>query len=266
MLFIVTVTASSALADSRAQYIANAGVMVMRDDVKVLFDPLFDEDFGVYDRAADEVQRQLVAGEPPFDGVDAVFISHSHDDHFDPSLLLEFLAANEGARLYGPAAVLAAVRRVDASRTEALRDRISVVSPERASGPVVLRFGVIEVAAIDIPHEGWPDYHADVENIVFSVTLDAKTTVAHLGDADPRVEHFAGSDEYWRTRHHHMAFPPYWFFLREEGRKILDETVSADHAVGMHVPTEVADEPAERQPEFEGFDLFTRPGEERRIP
>ena len=48
----------------------------------------------------------------------------------------------------------------------------------------IIEFGPLLVEAVRIPHSGWPDHRADVENIVFRVTLDKETTVMHFGDAD----------------------------------------------------------------------------------
>ena len=265
MLLVATATSSTARADSEAQYIANAGVMVISGEIKIVFDPLFREDYGQYELAPDVMQRQLVEGLPPFDGIDAVFVSHSHDDHFDPELMLEFLGRNEDVRFFGPGQALSALRAADAAATEAMAERLNAVSPKYGAAPVELKIAGLHVVAINIPHAGWPDHMIDVENLAFSVTLDADTRIVHLGDADTGEEHYEISAEYWRSHQHHLALPPYWFFIREQGRKALEESIAADHAIGVHVPARMPDEPQSRPPEFEGHDLFTRPGEKRRI-
>ena len=76
---------------SRAHYLGNEAVMVERGDTKIVFDPLFREDYGQYQRVPAEIEAALMAGTAPFDGIDAVFISHYHDDHFDPALMLDYL-------------------------------------------------------------------------------------------------------------------------------------------------------------------------------
>ena len=106
----------------------------------------------------------------------------------------------------------------------------------------------------------------DIENIAFRVTLDDATTVLHLGDADPRMEHFSGNAEHWNARHTHLALPPFWFFLSPEGRAVVSEHLQPGLVIGVHVPTRMPDDPAKRPSEFAGFDLFTEPGETRSIP
>ena len=256
---------SPASAESRAHYIANAGVMVVSSDVKVVFDPLFREGFGRYDLPPADMQQRLLAGEPPFDGIDAIFISHSHDDHVDPGLILEFLQRNAQAQLFAPESAIQAMREVDAPSTEALGEQVNVVSTDYDTAPVELQIDGLRITAINVPHAGWPERHKHVENIAFSVTLDAETTVVHLGDADTRVEHFSRNGEFWRSQEHDLALPPFWFFLSEKGNAALSEWVDADHAVGVHVPSDMPDDPQDRPSQYEGFDLFTDPGEIRQI-
>jgi hypothetical protein len=59
--------------------------------------------------------------------------------------------------------------------------------------------------------------------------------------------------------------PPYWFFLSDEGRQVLEDRIEVDHAVGMHVPTEIPGDRRDRSPKLQDVDLFTQPGETRAI-
>jgi L-ascorbate metabolism protein UlaG (beta-lactamase superfamily) len=102
-----------------------------------------------------------------------------------------------------------------------------------------------------------------VENIAFRVTLDATTTVVHLGDADTSDAHFARDEAYWRRRRTHVAFPPYWFFTNDNGRQVLERRIAAARAIGVHVPTNVPSRAVQRAPELRGHELFTVPGEVR---
>ena len=94
-----------------------------------------------------------------------------------------------------------------------------------------LEQGSLVIEAVRIPHSGWPDRQQQVENIAFRVTLDAETTVVHLGDADASDAHFAHDGAYWRRRRTDVAFPPYWFFLSDErtsGARAADRTDALD--------------------------------------
>ncbi len=263
---VVTLLVSTgAWAEPQAQYIANAGVMIVSGETKIVFDPLFREDFDQYDLAPTDMQQRLIDGDPPFDGIDAVFVSHNHDDHFDPYLMLAFLQNNPSTLFFGPDQAVMALRGSRTKLAEAFSDRIYTVHPNYDRPPVELEIGELKVNAISVPHTGWPEYLSDVHNVVFSVLLDESISVVHLGDADTNRFHFKRHDEFWRTKHHNLALPPYWFFLDEDGRRSLSEHIAADHSIGVHVPTEMPDDASERPSEFSGFDLFTKPGEVRNI-
>jgi L-ascorbate metabolism protein UlaG (beta-lactamase superfamily) len=257
---------ASAHETARAHYLANEGVMVAHGETKVLFDPLFNESFGEYRLVPDEMRRALFAGEPPWDGVDAVFISHYHDDHFSPADLVELLRVRGDVHLYAPAQAVTALRAVDGAEEESIARRIHAVALAYRDEPQRIAMPGLVIEAVRIPHAGWPDTAADVENIAWRVTLDESATVLHLGDADTNDAHFAAHEDYWRQRRPHIAFPPYWYFLSREGLTVLGERLRPLHAVGIHVPVTVPEDPAERDESLREVDLFTRPGETRDVP
>ncbi len=251
--------------DAHAHYIANMGAMIERGETRVLFDPLFKNDFDTYDPVPAEVEAALLAGTAPWDGIDAVFVSHYHGDHFDPATLLELLRAQSTVEFFAPEQAAAAIRELLDEDEDPVLERLHGLALTNGETAVDIELGSLLIEAIRVPHGGWPNRHAHVENLVFRVTLDNETTVMHLGDADSSDEHYAATSEYWQERHTHFAMPPYWFFLSDEGRRIVDERIAADHAVGMHVPTEVPDNPDDRPEELRDVDLFTKPSETRRI-
>jgi L-ascorbate metabolism protein UlaG (beta-lactamase superfamily) len=248
-----------------AQYLANAGVLVTRGTTKVVFDPLFRNDFGTYERVPASLERALFAGESPFDGLDAVFVSHYHEDHFSAADVLRLLEARREVRLYAPAQAVAGMRELAPGRLDAVIDRVQAIALQHGDAPVTIERSPLVVDAVRIPHTGWPGRQQHVENLAFRVTLGADTTVVHLGDADPSDAHFARDGAYWARRRTTVAFPPYWFFLSETGREVLAHRIAPVHAIGVHVPADVPGPPADRAPELRGHELFTEPGERRTI-
>ena len=250
----------------RAIYIANMGAMIERGETKIVFDPLFNNDYGIYEPVPTETRAALLAGTEPWNGIDAIFISHHHGDHFDPGTVLELLRTRQTMELFGPEQAAAAIRERVAAAGDPVLKRIHGLSLENGMASTDITVGPLLIEAVRIRHAGWPNRHADVENIVFRVTLDNETTVMHFGDADPADAHFAKSPEHWNERQSHFAMPPYWFFLSDEGRQILQDRIGADKVVGMHVPTNVPDDRASRREKLQDVDLFTKPGETRTLP
>jgi len=256
----------SAFADAEdaidMKYLANAGVLISHGETKIVFDPLFDEDFGVYERVPMDIEDALFAGTPPFDGLDAVFVSHHHGDHFSPERMVQLLKAHPDLQLFGPRQAIESMP-IDVNDM-AMQARLHPVTLD-FGGEFTLEFDDIEVNAVRIPHAGWPTRHADIENISFRVSLDELATVLHMGDAHTDPIFFDKQAEYWAERQLHLALPPYWYFLSNDGKTILDNHIHADEVFGVHVPKDVPDSPAQYPEELRGWTLLSVPGEEKRI-
>ena len=248
-----------------ARYLANEGVMIEHGDTRVLFDPLFNEDFGEYRLLPEDLRAALMAGDPPWDGVDAVFISHYHDDHFSPADVVDYMRAQPGMRLFAPEQAAAALRAA-AGEDPVLLEQVTAVRLEYGEQPRRFEMPGLVIDAVRIPHSGWPSQLADVENLAWRITLDGGPTVLHLGDADTKVAHFTKDAPFWQQRTLHLALPPYWYFLSVHGLGVLREQLRPAHAVGIHVPVTVPEAPDERDEALRHVDLFTEPGETRQIP
>lgn len=249
-----------------AHYLANEGLMVVNGETKVVFDPLFRNSYGQYQLLPEAMEEALFAGAPPFDGIDAVFISHHHGDHFSPADILRLLRVRPGIHLYAPAQAVTGLRSVAGEQDEEIFNRVTAVELAYKDAPITLEMDGLIIEAVRIPHSGWPNGRRDVENISWRVTLNEKTTVLHMGDADTNDVHFERDAAYWDKRHTHMAFPPYWFFSSATGRTILKNRIKPGHSVGVHVPVSIPKARSLRSPELRDHDLFTDPGELRDIP
>jgi len=263
LLFGVT-TGAFGQDESRIQYLANEGVMVSHADTSILFDPLFNQSFGQYQLVPAPMREAIMTGAPPYDGMDAVFVSHFHDDHFSALDMLQLLKAQTSVRLYAPTQVVVAMRETASGSDEQVFERVTGLDLEHGDSPVSIRTENLIIDAVIIPHSGWPTSRTDVQNIVFRVTLDDSSTVMHMGDADARIVHFTADEAYWEEKQVDVALPPYWFFGSSDGREILENRINIQHSIGIHVPARFAN--TENLPAgLARYDIFTRPGEGRRF-
>ncbi len=265
LFFIAVCAFATAQENSTVQYLANEGVMVAHGETKILFDPIHNYPNDTYQKVPPAMQEAIYAGQPPYDGVDAVFVSHYHADHFSAPGLARLLRERPDIHLYAPAQAVAELRQQGSAKDEPIFERVTIFDLEYGDTPVFVRKGGLLIEAVHVPHSGWPTARTDVQNIAFRVTLEETSTVVHLGDADARLVHFEKDRAFWDEREVDLALPPYWFLLSDNGREILEDRLYSRHSIGIHVPATYATDRSSIPEELIGEDLFMRPGEGRRF-
>ncbi len=250
--------------DGQATYLANEAVMVEKGDVKILFDPLFNQSYGTYLLVPEDLRKTMMKGEAPFDNIDIVFISHAHGDHFSAQPMLEFLRNHSQTKLVASTQAVEALRKVTTKEDTHIFERITTLTLGPDDPPLRFILDGVEIDAVRIPHAGGPG-RASVQNYVLRVALDSDTRVMHMGDSDPAMRFFAPLDAHWQEKRTRLAMPPYWFFLSDEGRKIMDEHLNAEHYTGVHVPANAEAVRRQYPDALKDADLFTRPSETRAL-
>lgn len=242
-----------------AKYLGNEAVLISSGGMKILFDAFYTNSYGQYALVPDTLQKALIAGEAPFDNIDAVFVSHIHGDHFSVEPTLDYLRAQTSVKLFAAKQVVDVL--IAAGAEEQVIERLVPFAIEAGDPAQTAELGSISIDVVRIPHAGG-ERRADIENLAFRVALDEQVTVLHMGDADPNDQHFAPHQAHWDAKALDVAFPPYWFFASPAGRSIVDDRLKPAEAIGVHVPIAAADNAAEWKSRA-GADLFTTPGETR---
>ena len=240
-----------------AQYLGNEAVLVESGDRKLLFDPFFHNDYGQYQKVPESIRDDIFAANAPFDKIAMVLISHAHEDHFSVTDVLRYMLQHSNVVLVAPKQAIEQLLVL--KQAESIKSRMVSIALAFGDSAWKKTLSDIQVEAVRIPHAGWPG-RADVENLVYRVTLNEQATVMHLGDADPQVEHYLPYRAHWDQRDTQLGFPPYWFFRSAEGREILKTYLHVKHSVGVHVPIKIPKRLSES-----GHDYFSKPGEKRKF-
>jgi len=248
---------------AEARYLANEAVLVAHGDIKVLFDAFYVDSFGSLALVSEKTSAAIMAGTPPFDGVDAVFVSHAHGDHFTAAPTLAYLRAHPSVRLVAPGQVIEALTAAADSPTDPLLQRLVRVAPAPGDPPQTVTIAGLTIDAIAVPHAGGARF-ADVRNVVFRVSLGDWPTVMHLGDAAPELSSFKAQKDFLDAKHTNMALPPHWFVRNPTGKMILKDWIKADQVIAIHIPAAAAGDGEAWRAEL-GADAFTDPGEVRAI-
>lgn len=241
-----------------ARYLGNAGILISEHNSKLLFDPFFHKDFSIYQLVPEETRQAIFQGVTPYNDVNFVFISHAHDDHFSASDLLKYVNLHQKVQIIAPQQAIDKLTRLSDFKQTAkhVLPRLHAVTLSYGDMAWSKTINNVQVSAVRIPHAGWPN-RAEVENIVFRVTLANGTTVMHMGDADPNDDHYLPHKSHWQKQVTDTAFPPYWFFYSAEGRDILTDIINAKQHIGVHVPVEIPKRLIESKKLF-----FSTPGQE----
>jgi len=245
------------------RYLGNAGVLVQLGATKVLFDPLYRVSDERYQSVPEPLENAVLVGEPPYDGVAAIFVSHVHHNHFSPGLVLDYLMIHPEVRLFAPEQAIRTLRRFAGEGDEQSLERITAIDLPAAAPPAHYTLGPLAVTAVRIPHAEGPKPDPDLQNLAYEVTAEGVGTVIHLGDAAPRAELFERFAGQIQTGSEPVVLAPYWFFLKPEGRSILERQLHAAEVLGIHVPVEIAGQRSRRPMALRAVDLFTQPGEKR---
>lgn len=248
---------------ARATYLGNEGVMVARGETKILFDAFYELNYDEYVTVPDDIVSAMMAGEAPFDGIDAIFVSHVHGDHFTAQPAIAYLRAQPHVRLYGSRQIYEAIIDSGIAPDDSVMERVTALDLAPTDPPETIHFGGLSIDVVAVPHAGG-ERTAGVQNYAWRVTLDDRTTVIHLGDAGAVPANFARHENHFAARKSQAAFPPYWFFGNDDGEAILAEYIMADQAIGVHVPARAVGHGDEWRAQA-GGDLFTDPGETRDI-
>jgi L-ascorbate metabolism protein UlaG (beta-lactamase superfamily) len=236
-------------------YLGNEGLLIRDGRSKILFDPFFHNDYGQYQLVPADMFKGIMQGLAPYNEVNLVIISHAHEDHFSAQDMLSYLQAHPKVRMVAPKQAVDQLGQLEHS--DSVMPRVSAIALVYKQQPLSLQLGELNIEAVRIPHAGWPG-RAEVENLVYRISLADGSTVIHMGDADPEDDHFRPYKEYWQSKVTDIAFPPYWFFFSAEGNDIIQTRINALSAVGVHVPVNVP-----KQLIRSGKDYFSRPGETR---
>jgi L-ascorbate metabolism protein UlaG (beta-lactamase superfamily) len=207
------------------RYVANAGVMLTIDGTTVLIDAPIREGIPPYATASADEQRRLERATAPYDVVDAILVTHWHEDHFSADAILEHLRHNRRAVLISSREVVDRVR----ARASDLADRFVGLTPQQGDSAVV-SVGALKVHVLRARHNPtrrWPEEHV-------AFLVEGSQTALHTGDAELTPENFAVLRRLPKVN---IALLPYWHLLNE---KTLASTVvpliRADRVLGMHLP------------------------------
>lgn len=213
--------------DTTVRYVANAGMLVAVEGRQFLIDAPIREGIAPFPTSAADERRRLETAQPPYDRVDAILITHWHEDHFSAEAIAAHLTANPRATVISSPEVIDRVRRV-APILPASRLRALLPAPGQSA---LTRLGDVPVRVLRIRHN--PTRRLPAQHVGF--LIGDRSTVLHVGDADPAADNFALLTTLPRVD---VALLPYWYVLTDNSRRFVTTSIAPRRIVAMHMPVE----------------------------
>lgn len=239
LVLVVLITGSCAESPVEVIAIANEGFCIRFAGRTILVDALFratapyPEFFS--QGPSEDLIRQMVAGEEPFNHVDLALVTHSDGDHFHAGTAFEFLENHPETVLIGTDDVLKALSAMDGF--DVIADRVVVLARTHASCER-LEHRDVQVDACRVWHSGG----REVANNIYIVDMDGFRFL-HEGDADRSPATFARLE--LPEQGLDLAFLHDWFVLNA-GHPVVSEILEPRTVVLMHHRWERADETRRR--------------------
>lgn len=198
-------------------YVDGDCFLIAADGHKILIDP-----YSSF--VPREITTAIEQALPPFDDVDLVLATHSHRDHFDPTMVGTHLQYNQEA-------VFASTQRaVDQLQSEFPvffgSERVRAFDPGRGER-VRATLNGIDVEVVSLPHD------CPVVNIGFLIDIGGRRLL-HTGDTFPH--HIESYD--FPSDDIDIAFVPYFPLLEAEflvdGESLLPGLIQARRLAPMH--------------------------------
>ena len=170
-------------------------------------------------------RRRLESAQPPYDCVEAILVTHWHEDHFSADAIAAHLSANQRATVISSPEVVNRIRAA-APLIPASRFRPSLPAPGQSA---TARVGDVPVRVLRIRHN--PTRRLPEQHVGF--LIGETRAVLHVGDADPVADNFAVLATTPRVD---VALLPYWYVLTESGRQMVATSIAPRQIVAMHLP------------------------------
>jgi L-ascorbate metabolism protein UlaG (beta-lactamase superfamily) len=207
------------------RYIANAGMLVSTPGARFMIDAPIRDGIAPYANSSAAERTLLENARAPYDAVDAILVTHWHEDHFSAEAVAAHLAANTRTLLIASPEVVERVR-ASAPALPAARLRAVLPAPGRAER---IEVGGEPVHVLRLRHN--PTRRLPEQHLGF--LIGGVTPVLHVGDADPVADNFDVLDGLPAVD---VAFLPFWYVSDQTNRRMVETVMRPRRIVAVHAP------------------------------
>jgi L-ascorbate metabolism protein UlaG (beta-lactamase superfamily) len=210
----------------RIRYVANAGMLVSVDGRQFLIDAPIRDGIPPYPTSPPDERARLEGAGAPYDNVDAILVTHWHDDHFSAEAVASHLKRNSRT-VFVSSPQVSSLLQAAAPDLPAARIRAVLPSP---GGSEEIRVGGVVVRVLRIRHN--PSRRFPEEHVGF--LIGKSRHVLHVGDADPKADNFAAMRGLPNVD---VALVPFWYVASPSSRQFVADAIRPARLVAMHLPS-----------------------------
>jgi L-ascorbate metabolism protein UlaG (beta-lactamase superfamily) len=200
-------------------------MLVRVSERRFLVDAPIRDGIAPYATSGADERRRLEAAEPPYDRIDAILVTHWHEDHFSAEAIAAHLARDVRTIVVSSPEVIDRLRRAAPDLPAA---RLRAVLPKAGTSETVDVAGV-PVHVLRVRHN--PARRLPEEHVGFLIGDAAP--VLHVGDADPAADNFTALR---RLPAPDVALLPFWYVTEAQGRAMVQSAIRPRRVVAMHAP------------------------------
>lgn len=207
------------------RYVANSGMLVSVSGRRFLIDAPIRDGIAPYATSSTAERALLEGARGPYEAVDAILITHWHEDHFNAEAVAAHLSSSPRTIIVSSPEV---VERVWAAVPGLPAARIRAVLPAPGQSEQV-DVGGVAVHVLRIRHN--PSRRLPEQHVGF--LIGGPAPVLHVGDADPAADNFTVLKSLPSVD---LALLPFWYVADEGNRRIVTQAIRPRRLVAMHVP------------------------------
>lgn len=209
-------------------YIANSGFLIETGNKSIIIDGLFKQGWDTYLTPSDSLVSDIVNQKKPFENSNLMLITHNHGDHFDATMVVEYLLNNkENILIAAPNATNAVLQH---SRYKEFGCRVVQLDKlHREKNDTTIRG--IRVRSFFIQHDARPQ----IENVGYLIEMN-DLKVFHTGDYNgSELEEFGKFE--LQNEQIDLAFCNFYgFWNTSEEREFTKNYLNPKQIVLTHIP------------------------------
>ncbi|MFQ5606769.1 MAG: MBL fold metallo-hydrolase [Candidatus Zixiibacteriota bacterium] len=209
--------------------LVSEGLLIQSADAVVLIDAFIDPRRSKSDSELIAVQRDMLAGEPPFSSIQLALVSHPHHDHFHAPTAGAFLKSHPETILASSPEVIEAIR-IEYIGYPSVKDQLKKIKTKKGK---LSSFSHADIGVKLIPfsHEASALYP---EQVLGHIIYLAGRKLLYIGDAEMRFENWEPFD--LKSLEIDAALAPFWLFREPITRKIIKEQVAPRKTIVVQIP------------------------------